>query len=205
MNRAGGITHDFNNLLGVIMNYADFVLEALDAPAPEEVKDIFERARADTETIFQAAEAAAVLARQLDTGSPAPTGGGRSGPEPAGTGQRIMVVDDEDAIREIVRRILAGRGYSVRTVADAWEALWIVEDTDVAIDLVLTDVVMPGLSGPELVERLRRIRPGLRSIYMSGQPEAHVERHHPDGDVTVVRKPFTPGLLIREVRMALGD
>jgi signal transduction histidine kinase len=62
---AGGIAHDFNNLLGVIMNYADFVREALESPAPAEVEAVFERARADTEAILRAAEAAAALTHQL--------------------------------------------------------------------------------------------------------------------------------------------
>jgi signal transduction histidine kinase len=100
VNHAGDIAHEFNNLLGVIMNYADFVLRALDAPPPEEVKDILERARADTEMIFRAAEAAAALARQLCTGDGASTGLGGDGAGGAGTGPRIMVVDDDDAMRE---------------------------------------------------------------------------------------------------------
>jgi PAS domain S-box-containing protein len=123
----------------------------------------------------------------------------------SGHGQTVLVVEDDDVMREVARRILSRDGYSVITAADATEALRICEDSAVDIDLILSDVVMPGLSGPDLVARLRTVRPDLRSIYMSGYPEDFVARRHPGDDVTVVRKPFTPGMLLRQIRRALDE
>ena len=374
---AGGVAHDFNNLLAVIINYADFILDALPEPAPAGLESLIDDIRSDTQAIFRAAETAAALTRQLlifgrrdaahprildfdavvtgvepllrrtlgedvvlelslspqpskvkadagrleqvllnlavnardampeggrltvsahnvdidgdaaieqglepgrwirlsvtDTGigmtpsvaarafepffTTKPKGrgtglglatvfgivreaGGHVGIEsdpgrgtsvrvylpavtsdapsetetetpdgggavPAGTGQTVMVVEDEDVMREVARRILVGHGYSVLPAADASEALKLCEDDEIVIDLILTDVVMPGLSGPDLVERARDIRPGLQAIYMSGYPEDFVARRHAADDVTVVRKPFTPGVLLRHVRQAL--
>jgi len=136
--------------------------------------------------------------------APAPTEA-PDGAVPAGTGETVLVVEDEDVLREVARRILAGHGYSVLSATDAGEALKLCEDDDVVIDLILSDVVMPGLSGPDLVDRARTIRPGLRAIYMSGYPEDFVARRHPNDDVTVIRKPFTPGVLLRHVRLALEE
>jgi PAS domain S-box-containing protein len=136
------------------------------------------------------------------------TDGGAPGvTSPEGGGRSVLVVEDDDVMREVARRILTGHGYAVRTAADATEALRICENDTVPIDLVLSDVVMPGLSGPDLIERLRSVRPGVRSIYMSGYPEDFVARRHPHGeDVVVIRKPFTPGGLLRQIQRALeGD
>src|SRR5437763_10227563 len=314
---AGGVAHDFNNLLAVIINYADFVLDAVPEGAPAGLETLFDGIRSDTQAIFRAAETAAVLTRQLlifgrqdaahprvldiatvikgvepllrrtlgedialelslspglariradagrleqvllnlavnardamlaggrltvsaenvdidgeaafarglqpgrwvrltvsDTGvgmnpsvaarafepffTTKPKGHGTGlglatvfgivseaggqvaidsdpgrgtrvqvdlpsvsddspsavetpgGAAPAGTGQAVMVVEDEPVMREVARRILARHGYSVVPAADASEALKLCEDNDVEIDLILTAVVMPGLSG----------------------------------------------------------
>jgi PAS domain S-box-containing protein len=87
---------------------------------------------------------------------------------PAGHGEVILVVEDETEVRHTTERILAKGGYSVIGTADAEEALKICEEADRRIDLLLTDVIMPGTLGPALVEKVRAMRPELRVIFMSG-------------------------------------
>jgi CheY-like chemotaxis protein len=118
----------------------------------------------------------------------------------------VLVVEDEDPVREVAKRILAGEGYAVLCAADPLDALRLCQDDQCAIDLVLTDVVMPGFSGPELMEKVRRFRPGIRALYMSGYPEdLLVHRHRFDDGVEVIGKPFTADYLLRMVGLALDQ
>jgi two-component system cell cycle sensor histidine kinase/response regulator CckA len=84
----------------------------------------------------------------------------------AGQGERVLVVEDEEGVRSLARRILEGAGYVVVVADDAQEAIDLLDRSEV--DVVVTDIVMPGMSGPKLVEQLRRARPDLRAIFMSG-------------------------------------
>jgi CheY-like chemotaxis protein len=84
----------------------------------------------------------------------------------AGQGERVLVVEDEEGVRSLARRILEGAGYVVVVAGDAQEAIGLLDRSEV--DVVVTDIVMPGMSGPKLVEQLRRARPDLRAIFMSG-------------------------------------
>jgi CheY-like chemotaxis protein len=91
-------------------------------------------------------------------------------PEPrAGRGERVLVVEDEVGVRSLARRILEAAGYEVLVAADGQEALALFERT--AVDLVITDVVMPGLSGSQVVSRMRMVHPGLPAIFTSGYTE----------------------------------
>jgi CheY-like chemotaxis protein len=117
----------------------------------------------------------------------------------------VLVVEDEDPVREVARRILTGEGYDVLCAADPLDALRLCQDDSFTIDLVLTDVVMPGFSGPELVEKVRRFRPDIRALYMSGYPEDLLQRHRFDEDVEVIGKPFTADSLLRMVGLALDQ
>lgn len=123
---------------------------------------------------------------------------------PATPTATVLVVEDEDAVREVARRILAGHGYTVLVASDPSLALRTCEAHDGTIDLILTDVVMPGFSGPELVERARAVRPGLRALYMSGYPEDFLARRHSvHENVEIIGKPFTAESLLRTVRLVL--
>lgn len=108
--------------------------------------------------------------------------------------ETVLVVEDEDGVRNLVKRVLDDRGYHVLTARDAEEALRIC--AEVAVDLVLTDVVMPGLSGHALAERLRARRP-TRVLFMSGYDRDEVV---PGG---LLRKPFRPDELATRVRELL--
>ncbi len=116
----------------------------------------------------------------------------------------ILVVEDAEAIRKLVCAMLAHDGYRCLEASDGSEALSLVEQST-EIHLVLTDVVMPYMGGPELARRLADIRPDVRIIFMSGyseDPLVHVVEKH---SATFLAKPFTAAALSEKVRRALAD
>ncbi|MBL9101285.1 MAG: response regulator [Myxococcales bacterium] len=112
--------------------------------------------------------------------------------------ETLLVVEDEDGVRNLVKRVLDGLGYHVIVARTASEALLLC--TGVVIDLVLTDVIMPGMSGRELVERLRVIQPDARVLFMSGYTadETTIQAAGP-----LIAKPFAPAELTARVRELL--
>jgi signal transduction histidine kinase len=131
---------------------------------------------------------------------PAPV---RSSSEDGGT-EVVLVVEDNDAVRELARRTLQGRGYVVHDSRTAEDAIHWVEKSRVKPQLLVTDVIMPGLSGPNLAARLSGMNPRLRVLYMSGYTdEATPELEKYWGGVPLLQKPFTPAQLADRVRVAL--
>ena len=123
---------------------------------------------------------------------------------PRGHGERVLVVEDEPAIRRIVLRTLQDAGYETLDAADAVEAAALLEDTGVVPDLLLTDVVLPRGSGPELARRLRERQPRLPVLFVSGYaPEQVAERALPGAEGQALAKPFLPMQLLAAVRAAL--
>jgi CheY-like chemotaxis protein len=119
-------------------------------------------------------------------------------------GRTVLVVDNERAVRVIVGHMLEKHDYQVCNAADAAAAERILDDEDAKVDLILTDVLMPGVSGRELVERVRVRRPGLAAIYMSGYSGDAASPLGPWNDgVPVLEKPFTSAQLIQAVDGAL--
>jgi two-component system cell cycle sensor histidine kinase/response regulator CckA len=119
--------------------------------------------------------------------------------------ETVLLVEDDDAVRTVAKRTLAGAGYQVFEAAGSQEALRLATD-DVNIDLLITDVVMPELSGPELVERLKARRPTLRVLFMSGYTGgALAHQGILKQGAHYLQKPFTPELLLPAVRAALGE
>ncbi|HVU49448.1 MAG TPA: PAS domain S-box protein [Polyangia bacterium] len=116
-------------------------------------------------------------------------------PAPAAT---VLLVEDEEAVRQLVRRILEGRGYKVLLARHGGEALELIHQTDLPIHLLLTDAVMPVLSGPELLRRAIALRPQMKLAIMSG----YTDRPAVTG-VPFIGKPFTPAELERRVREIL--
>ena len=116
----------------------------------------------------------------------------------------VEVVEDEAVVRTLARRVLAQRGYRVLEAANPEQALSISRAFGEAVDLLLTDVVMPGLSGPKLAEQLLSERPTMSVVYMSGYAATSVEqRLLLDDSAPFIQKPFTPDLLARRVREIL--
>jgi CheY-like chemotaxis protein len=117
--------------------------------------------------------------------------------------ETILVVEDEDSVRRLVRSVLQRHGYQVLEAANPGEALLIFEQQP-GIDLVLTDVVMPRVSGPTLASRLIGLRPKLKILYMSGHidPSAALDGVLESG-AAFLQKPITPGALLSRVREVL--
>ncbi len=118
--------------------------------------------------------------------------------------ETVLLVEDEAPVRAIAQRILEKNGYRV-LVADAAQAMHLAETHQGRIDLLLTDVIMPGPTGPQLAERLLVLRPTLRVVYMSGYTDGGVTFQGIDSVSHFVQKPFNGELLARKVRMALDE
>jgi PAS domain S-box-containing protein len=122
-----------------------------------------------------------------------------------GSARRVLLVEDEDAVRRVVCRVLDKHGYVVRSAADGQEAMLLQAQDPEPVDLVLTDLVMPGVSGNELVAQLRAHQPGLRAVYMSGYSEdVAVQRGIAEDGTAVLDKPFTAQSLLHSVETALA-
>jgi PAS domain S-box-containing protein len=121
-------------------------------------------------------------------------------------GETILLVEDEDIVREPTKRMLARNGYTVLSASDADEALQIAHEHTGAIGLLLTDVVMPGRSGKDLAAELSRLRPRTRVLYMSGYNQEVVSHESPAAEgLNLVEKPFTAVDLLRAVRKVLDS
>ena len=140
----------------------------------------------------------------LSSRKPVPLGHEPFRRSPTGGGETILLVEDEERIRDLCEEGLKAKGYRVLTAGDGQEALDRVAQWGKPIDLLVTDVVMPRVSGPELVRRLSTICPRLRVVYMSGYSEEGDLSVMSDEDRAVVlQKPFAPKLLQAEVRKIL--
>jgi len=119
--------------------------------------------------------------------------------------ETILVVDDEDALRTVIVELLGHLGYCTLS-ANAQDALELAQGYPGKIDLLLTDVAMHPLTGPELAERLMRSRPEMKVIYISGYANASLA---PDGflkpGTVLVHKPFTMKILSAKLREVLGN
>jgi len=116
----------------------------------------------------------------------------------------VLLVDDEADVRRLVGRILLRTGYVLLEASDADEALRVSEQHGGRIDLLLTDVVMPGLSGRDLAERLAPLRPEMQVLFMSGRVDESMLREVANFTGFFIPKPFTPDALVLKVRQVLG-
>jgi len=122
-----------------------------------------------------------------------------------GAGETVLVVEDEPAIREVTRRILARSGYHVLTAASAREAIEIATSAGGDIDVLLTDVVMPHMLGKEAADRIRAFRPDVKVLFMSGYTQGLLDTQGvAEAGVNLIEKPFTEASLLAKLRQVIG-
>jgi len=124
---------------------------------------------------------------------------------PAGTGKTILVLDDEPDVRKLVVTMLSSSGYRVLSAANGESAIKTFQKSKQPVDLVLLDVVSPGLSGPMVADRLTELQPGLRVLFMSGYDNTNVvQRYVVDKGHALLTKPFTARQLAKKVGEVLN-
>jgi len=118
----------------------------------------------------------------------------------------ILVVEDDPSVRELVRQVLAPLGYKVLATAGGDDALRTSDSCDGPVDLLLTDVVMPGMNGKQLAEAIRIKRPGIKVLFMSGYAHDVLSTQGMlEPGVAMIHKPFRTVALARQVRQVLDS
>jgi two-component system cell cycle sensor histidine kinase/response regulator CckA len=115
--------------------------------------------------------------------------------------ETVLVVEDDDSVRGLVRQVMSSAGYTVMECRNANQAISMSSNYSGRIDLMITDVVMPGASGRELAQQITGLRSGIRVLFMSGYTDNAIVRHGVlDEGVAFIEKPFSPAKLLRKVR-----
>jgi two-component system, cell cycle sensor histidine kinase and response regulator CckA len=130
---------------------------------------------------------------------PVPASGGSFGVAGLPFAVQVLVVDDDSLARRAITRTLAAAGYAVVEAAGGSEALQLLESTHIPVDLLVTDVQMPGVMGYDLVERIRRAAPALPVLYVSGEWSFGSLAGPGDPATRFLPKPFTPAELLERV------
>lgn len=120
--------------------------------------------------------------------------------------ETILVVEDEEMVRQLIQRTLTEAGYNLLVAADGVEALKLLDNYAERIHLVLTDIIMPNMGGPELISQIRKRRRSHKQLCMSGYTDRVMERHQFLTNCTnFIQKPFTPTALLKRVRETLDS
>ena len=124
---------------------------------------------------------------------------------PRGT-ETILLTEDEPALRALSRHVLTSYGYTVLEAGNGERVLRLANEYEGTIHLLATDVVMPGLSGRQLAERITALRPATRVLYLSGYTDDAIVRHGVlQASTSFLQKPFTPSTLVKKVREVLDS
>ena len=125
---------------------------------------------------------------------------------PSTGGATIILVEDDEVVRNVASRVLKRAGFAVLEAEDGKQAIELYEATEYSADLILTDVVMPEMGGSELADRIRRVNPSAKILFMSGYTEDRVIREHLMAPgAAFLEKPFTPDSLTQKAREVLGE
>jgi hypothetical protein len=129
---------------------------------------------------------------------------GPAGPGAAGRGETVLLVEDEESLREMTRRMLAGNGYLVIMATSSEDAVRLAATSARPIDLLLTDLVMPGMLGNEVAARVQELQPDVPVLFMSGYAEPILDAQGLAAHgMDLVEKPFTEATLLTRVRRAI--
>jgi CheY-like chemotaxis protein len=127
-------------------------------------------------------------------------------PAPVHGAETVLLVEDEPIVRRLVAEILESNGYTVLQAGDGPSALELLRRHTGEVDLLLTDVVMPGMSGPEVAGAVAAMRPGTQALYMSGYTDSAIDHHGVlEPGIAYLPKPFSADELARKVRDVLDD
>ena len=120
------------------------------------------------------------------------------GSDPSRVTSTVLVVDDQDVVRDVIRLALEEAGYTVLETGSPQDAIALASRGDERIELLVTDVVMPEMDAFELAKRITEAIPGVRVLYTSGYTDATAEGHF-------IQKPFTPAQIVAKVGAVLAD
>jgi DNA-binding response OmpR family regulator len=113
----------------------------------------------------------------------------------------VLVVDDEEDLRDIIRRMLQRRGFDTLIAGDSQEAIAVLRDHPGEVDILVTDLGLPGVSGGELSRTAKQVRPGMHVIYISGLPrDMAIAEGLIEADALLVKKPFSSESLLEALR-----
>jgi DNA-binding response OmpR family regulator len=113
----------------------------------------------------------------------------------------VLVVDDEEDLRDIIRRMLQRRGFDTLVAGDSQEAIAVLRDHPGEVDILVTDLGLPGVSGGELSRTAKQVRPGMHVIYISGLPrDMAIAEGLIEADALLVKKPFSSESLLEALR-----
>ncbi|QEL20728.1 response regulator [Limnoglobus roseus] len=143
-------------------------------------------------------QATRYFGKRTGPASPTPT-------DTVGTGLTVLLVEDDGLVRAMTRLLLKRLGFTILEAAGGLEAVMLARSQTAPIDLVVTDVVMPGAGGRHVAERLGELRPGVKVLYMSGYTnDTVIQNGVALGEVNFLAKPFTPETFGRKVRAVLA-
>jgi CheY-like chemotaxis protein len=186
-----GIAHELNNFLAVVNAQSELLLERLEDAS----------LRARVMEIQKAAAQGAALTRQLLRVDTAPV---ETVSEPSRTGsERILLLDDQAVVRDVAAEMLRRKGYAVVVADEPSAAVAEVASATEPFDLLVTDMVMPTMSGSEVAREITKISPLTRVLYISGYAPQFLAQRSGLSEESYLEKPFTSESLLRKVRSAL--
>ena len=192
---AGGVAHDFNNLLTIIAGYTSMMLASV---------GVDNSLRVPLGEIRQAAERATSLTRQLLAFASARQSVADDQLTQEQGHETILLVEDEEGVRKLARLVLESHGYTVIEASNGAQAVDAAGAHRGPIHLVVTDVVMPQMSGSKLAQHLHGSHPSAKVLFMSGYTDDAVVRHGViEAEAAFLQKPFAPHALAQKVRDVL--